>query len=369
MCIKTETNKRAKKDTVLKQHCISLQDVYEASRRISSMTHKTPVVTSESMNELCGDGRSLFFKVEAFQRTGSFKFRGALNAILSLVESKSLQEKDINVVTHSSGNHAAALSLSAKLASESNNVNIKATVVMPETAPQIKIEGVKKYGGEIFLCENTNEAREDTADRLVKELQATFIHSSQNENIIAGQGTTCLEFIEQVKELARCDFDAVIIPVGGGGLVAGNTIVLRGLLGQKVKIILAEPERLDDTKRSMEAGKLLGHRVGNKLSSVADGLKTTLGPYTWPILRDLVDDVITISEDDILRATKLAWDQLKICIEPNAGICVAVAMGAEFRERYPAEDGIKNIGIILSGGNTDVIKLTKQMESIGLQTS
>ena len=360
-------------------HCISFQDVQDASKRISSIAYKTPVLTSTSLNETCGKDRSLYFKVEALQRTGSFKFRGALNATLNLVYQQEQERKQndndnddtttshsTNVVTHSSGNHAAALALAAKLASQATGSTIQATIVMPKNAPQIKVNGVKGFGGEIVFVENTNEAREERADVIVAERDATFIHPSENEYVIAGQGTACLEFVRQVQEMANCDLDAVIIPVGGGGLAAGNTIALRGMLGPNVKIILAEPQEMDDAKRSKDAGKLLGHEAGNELNSVADGLKTTLGPNTWPIVRDLVDDIITVSEDDILRATKLIWERLKVCIEPSAGVGVAVVLGADFREKYPVEAGIKNVGVILCGGNVDVIKIAKLMEIRGI---
>jgi len=162
------------------------------------------------------------------------------------------------------------------------------------------------------------------------------------------------------------DLDAVIIPVGGGGLAAGNAVALRALLGHHVKIILAEPALMDDAKRSKEAGILLKHDSGNKLNSVADGLKTTLGPNTWPIVRDLVDEIITVSEEEILRATKLIWERLKVCIEPSAGVGVAVALGQEFQTKYRLEDGICKVGIVLCGGNVDVLKIAKLMEDRGL---
>jgi threonine dehydratase len=204
-----------------------------------------------------------------------------------------------------------------------------------------------------------------------------------------------LELVEQVREMAGKDLDAVIIPVGGGGLASGNIIALRGLLGQKVKvsryqsflfsfiiykdickflslllvnkkIILAEPSKLDDAKRSFTAGCLLKHSPDNNLDSVADGLKTTLGENTWPIVRDLVDDIFTVSEEEILKATKLVWERLKVCIEPSAGVGVAVAMGNDFNAKYTTESGIHNVGIILCGGNVDIIKIAAMMEERGL---
>ena len=234
------------------------------------------------------------------------------------------------------------------------------------------------------MVDNTNEAREEMADRIVEERNAQFIHPSEDSKVIAGQGTATLEMVEQIREILRerasnnganngalptsfdKPLDAVIIPVGGGGLASGNTIALRGLFGNNIKIILAEPSELDDAKRSREAGELLGHHEDNQLNSVADGLKTTLGPNTWPIVRDLVDDIITVSEEDILRATKLIWERLKICIEPSAGVGVAVAMSDEFANKYRMEDGIVNVGVILCGGNVDIIQTCKLMEQMGL---
>ncbi len=271
---------------------------------------------------------------------------------------------------------------------------------MPSNAPLVKKRAVESYGATIVEVANTNEAREEEADRIVEATGAAFIHPSEDPRVIAGQGTTSLELVEQVRELAGQELDAVIIPVGGGGLASGNTIALRGMLGDNVKvntlesclyflnytkvftfltsvtlmlvllfgqkIILAEPSKLDDAKRSFKAGTLLKHNPENNLDSVADGLKTTLGPNTWPIVRDLVDDIFTVSEEEILKATKLVWERLKVCIEPSAGVGVAVAMGEEFNSKYTVESGIRNIGIILCGGNVDVIQFATKMEAIGL---
>lgn len=304
------------------------------------------------------------------QRTGSFKFRGALNAVLDLIVKKS--GNDIQVVTHSSGNHAAAVACAAQVAQTIKSTtfdskSIFATIVMPENAPTIKVNSVKGFSGNIVFCESTNEARKSTAEKIVKEKKAEFIHPSEDIRVIAGQGTVCLEFLQQVRDLnSGDDLNVVIIPVGGGGLAAGNTIALRGILSDRVKIVLAEPKELDDARRSKEAGKLLGHNPDNKLKGVADGLKTTLGPNTWPIIRDMVDEIITVSEEDILCATKIIWDRLKVCIEPSAGVGVAVALSDEFSEKYKVEDGFVNVGIILCGGNVDVIKVAKLMEEHGL---
>ena len=408
-------------------YCIGLSDVESAAERIAGLASRTPVLTSTSLDVLCSRSadhdedeeesssantsaaasahkqrqqRSMFFKVEALQRTGSFKFRGALNATLALRERVLKQHQaessatdgdecqEINVVTHSSGNHAQAVALAASIASNIGNQNasgpkVNATICMPRNAPTVKRNAVAGFGGEIIMVDNTNEAREEMADRIVEERNAQFIHPSEDPKVIAGQGTATLEMVEQVRDilrkrastgandsLASASFDkpldAVIIPVGGGGLASGNTIALRGLFGDNIKIILAEPMELDDAKRSREAGELLGHHEDNQLNSVADGLKTTLGSNTWPIVRDLVDDIITVSEEDILRATKLIWERLKVCIEPSAGVGVAVAMSDEFASKYRMEDGIVNVGVILCGGNVDIIQTCKLMEQMGL---
>lgn len=327
------------------------------------------------------DGKNYFFKIEAMQKTGSFKFRGALNAVKTQLEihskdgtSSSSSSSTMSVVTHSSGNHAQALALASKLAS-TQKVEVNATIVMPNSAPLVKKNAVRDFGATIVVVENTNEARKEGAERIVASTGAVFIHPSENPKVIAGQGTVCLEFVEQVRELlfqqqqqqqGKNNLDAVIIPVGGGGLASGNIISLRGMLGDKVKIILAEPEQLDDAKRSFTEGRLLKHDPDNKLDSVADGLKTTLGPNTWPIIRDEVSDILTVSEDDILRATKLVWERLKVVIEPSAGVGVAVAMSPEFNSKYRKCDGIQNVGVILCGGNVDVLKISSKMNEIGI---
>ena len=211
-------------------YCISFENVLEAAERINGVAHRTPVLTSASFN-FC-DGRRLFFKVEAMQRTGSFKFRGALNAIKAQVSDTN--EPSLTVVTHSSGNHAAAVALAASLSS-TEKTTVSATIVMPNNAPAIKVAGVKGFGGTIVAVENTPEAREVAADEILNKTGGTFVHPSEDPRVIAGQGTVSLELVAQVKELGY-DVDAVIIPVGGGGLASGNTIALRGLLGDKVKV-------------------------------------------------------------------------------------------------------------------------------------
>jgi serine racemase len=346
-------------------YCISFEDVQRAASRIQGTAYQTPVLTSASLNDAATRSaqRNLFFKVEALQRTGSFKFRGALNAVRSLLEQEDNGTRGIlQVVTHSSGNHAQALALAAKLSSTSEH-QVRATIVMPESTPLVKKNAVVAFGGIPIMTANTNEAREREATRIRDETGAVFIHPSEDPRVIAGQGTVCLELVKQMREEMNVELDVVIIPVGGGGLAAGNTITLRALLGDKVRIVLVEPEVLDDAKRSFESKALLKHDPNNKLNSVADGLKTTLGPNTWPIVRDFVDDIISVSEVDILRATKLIWERLKVCIEPSAGVGVAVALSDTFHERFL---DAKNVGIVLCGGNVDVIHVASLMRDMEL---
>jgi serine racemase len=344
-------------------YCISFEDVKAAAARIEGTAHRTPVLTSSTLSELAGSNKTLYFKVEAMQKTGSFKFRGALNAVRSILETTTTtdSEQELHVVTHSSGNHAQALALASRLAGSSHTV--KATIVMPESTPVVKKDAVVAYGGIPIMTANTNEAREDKAEEIRRETGAVFIHPSEDPRVIAGQGTVCLEFIEQVKEMSGSDLDLVIIPVGGGGLAAGNATTLRAALGDKVTIVLAEPAEMDDAHRSFMAKQLLQHDPDNKLNSVADGLKTTLGANTWPIVRDLVDDIITVSEKEILAATKLIWQRLKVCIEPSAGVGVAVALSESFQSKY---SNATNVGIVLCGGNVDVVKISLLMNELGV---
>ena len=345
-------------------YCINLKDVQCAAQRIKGTAYETPVLTSSSINDVVLPRRHFYFKVEAMQRTGSFKFRGALNAVRSILEEEDQQQAThLDVVTHSSGNHAQALALAAKLSSTETR-HVTATIVMPESTPIVKKNAVIAFGGIPVMTANTNEAREYEADRIRRETGARFVHPSEDPFVIAGQGTVCLEFIEQVRAAHNnVTLDAVIIPVGGGGLASGNTITLRALLGDTVKIILAEPQLMDDAKRSFDAKTLLQHHPDNPLASVADGLKTTLGPNTWPIVRDMVDDIFTVSEWEILKATKLIWERLKICIEPSAGVGVAVALSETFHEKYPT---LEHVGIVLCGGNVDVVKVSNMMHELGI---
>jgi serine racemase len=337
-------------------YCIAFQDVEAAASRIQGFAHNTPIVASSSINLLAQ--RHLYFKCEALQKTGSFKFRGATNAIQSILSKTDIDSKHMDVLTHSSGNHAQALALAARLCS-TEACDVRATIVMPENTPAVKMKAVKDFQATVVMSPNNPQAREETCRRL-QTPDSHFIHPSEDARVIAGQGTVCLELVEQVSHL-----DVVIIPVGGGGLAAGNAVALRAL-SPLTKIILAEPQLLDDAKRSFDAKKLLMHAPNlDTTQSAADGLRTTLGPNTWPIVRDLVDDIITVSELEILTCTKLIWERLKVVIEPSAGVGVAVAMSKEFKEKYPPET-YQHVGVILCGGNVDIIKTVQLMERMGL---
>jgi len=286
----------------------------------------------------------------------------------SCSDNGNMESIKLNVVTHSSGNHAQALALASKLGS-TDKCKVNATIVMPNTAPQVKVDAVQGYGAEIIMVANSNEAREGKASEIVEERSASFIHPSEDPRVIAGQGTVSLELVDQVKMMCNdADLDVVVIPVGGGGLASGNLVALRGLLAEKVKIVLAEPASMDDAKRSFYSRKLLGHDKSNPLNSIADGLKTTLGNNTWPIIRDLADEIITVSEMDILGATKLIWERLKVCIEPSAGVGVAVILGNEFYSKilklYSDTTHPVRVGVILCGGNVDVIKIASMMQTL-----
>jgi threonine dehydratase len=352
-------------------YCISLADVQAAAKRIEGIAHRTPVLTCQSINMLTGR-RNVYFKVEALQRTGSFKFRGAVNAIQHILEQQdthtSRTTQSLHVLTHSSGNHAQALAKAAQVLSAHNNNNstsIQATIVMPDTTPAVKMQAVQDFRASIVVVPNDPLTREQTCnDLLAKHPSAVFVHPSEDPRVIAGQGTIALELLEQVPDNQN-NIHVVIIPVGGGGLAAGNTIALRNMLGTRVKIVLAEPASMDDAKRSFYSQTLCLHAPNNPLDSVADGLKTTLGPNTFPIVRDLVDQVLTVSEYEILKATKMVWERLKVAIEPSAGVGVAVLLSDEFREQYPVQD-YPNVAVILCGGNVDIVQMAKKMQEMGI---
>jgi threonine dehydratase/serine racemase len=312
-----------------------LTDIQKAAERIRGLVHRTPVATCSTLDRRAG--RMLFFKCEHLQRAGAFKFRGAVNAVAQLAADVAAR----GVVTHSSGNHAQALALAARLH------GIVAHVVMPENAAAVKRRAVEEYGGQVILCEANLAARETTAARVLQETGGTLIPPYNHPHIIAGQGTAALELLEQVTDL-----DAVIAPVGGGGLLAGVTLVAKSIR-PALRVYAAEPAGADDAFRSKAAGTLIP-QTGPK--TIADGLLTSLGELTWPVLRDQVDGVIRVQEVEIINAMRLAWERAKLLVEPSAAVAVAAVFSDEFRNL----PGIKRVGVILSGGNVNLDRLPWQ---------
>ncbi|XP_071066535.1 serine racemase isoform X4 [Dasypus novemcinctus] len=295
------------------QYCISLADVEKAHVNIRDFIHLTPILTSSILNQ--ETGRNLFFKCELFQKTGSFKIRGALNAIRGLI-STTLEEKPKAVVTHSSGNHGQALTYAAKLE------GIPAYIVVPQTAPNCKKLAIQAYGASIIYSEQSDESREKVTKRIIEETEGIMVHPNQEPAVIAGQGTIALEVLNQA-------------------------------LRPSVKVYAAEPLNADDCYQS----KLKGELAPNPYSpeTIADGVKSSIGLNTWPIIRDLVDDVFTVTEDEIKYATQLVWERMKLLIEPTAGVGVAAVLSQRFQTVSPE---VKNICIVLSGGNVDLTSLT-----------
>jgi threonine dehydratase len=305
-------------------------DIQEAARRIGPYIHRTPVLTCASLDRLTG--AELHFKCENFQKVGAFKFRGACNAVFSL----SGEEARHGVLTHSSGNHAAALALAARMR------GIAATVVMPTDTLAVKQEAVAGYGARIVLCEPTLKAREIATAMILEETGATLIHSYDNQDIITGQGTAAMELLEEVPGL-----DLVMTPIGGGGLLSGTAIAAAGC-SPGTRIVAAEPAGADDAYRSFKAGRLIPQTDPR---TIADGLRTSLAPRTFAVIQELVTDIVTVSEDAIISAMRRVWERMKIVIEPSAAVPVAALIESKLDVKG------KRVGIILSGGNADLDNL------------
>ncbi len=306
---------------------ITLDDVRRAAVRIRPHAHRTPVITSATLDSMTG--ALLFFKCENLQKVGAFKFRGAANAVFSLDDAAAQR----GVATHSSGNHAQALALAARLR------GIDATIVMPRDAPKVKVEAVRGYGARIVFSGNAPEDRERTLKGVVDETGAEFIHPSDDLRVIAGQGTCALEIIEDVPDL-----DLVITPVGGGGLLSGTALAVHWV-SPKTGAIGAEPAAADDAYRSFSSGTLFPS--GNP-KTIADGLRTSLGPNTFLLVRAHVADIVTTSEDAIVRAMRLIWERMKMVIEPSAAVPLAAILEGKLDIKG------KRVAVILSGGNVDL---------------
>ena len=318
--------------TPMRKYSASIDDVRAAAKRIKGIGHRTPVLTNKTLDRLAG--RKLFFKCENFQKIGAFKFRGGWNAISILSEEEAVK----GVCTHSSGNHAQAVAYAAMMR------GIPSYIVMPNNAPKVKLNAVKGYRAEITLCEPTLKARRTTLEDIAEKTGATVIHPFNNPNVIAGQGTAALELIEDVGNL-----NAVIAPIGGGGLMSGTCITTRNLL-PNAKLYGAEPKGADDAYRSLKEGRMLPQENPN---TICDGLLTGLGKNTWNILKDHLEAIYTVTDDEAIKAMKLIWERMKIIIEPSSATPVAVVLSDKFK----ALDGMENIGIILTGGNVELSKL------------
>lgn len=303
-----------------------LKEIKDAMNRLEGVANRTPVFTSRTLNEITGF--TVFVKAENFQRMGAFKFRGAFNAISQLSD----EERKRGVITHSSGNHAQAVALACKL------LGIKATIVMPNNAPSVKKRATQGYGASIVECEPTQRDREETCQRLMDEEGYVFIHPYDNLHVIQGAATAAMELVSQVGSL-----DAIIAPVGGGGLLSG-TASFSKLSGEIRAVYGAEPKMADDAYRSLKEGKLIPQ---TNPQTIADGLRTSLSPLTFKLISEYVDEIITVSEEEIVDAMKFLWERMKIVVEPSGAVPLAAIHHMS---------GAKNlrVGLILSGGNVDL---------------
>ena len=307
----------------------TLTDIQQAARRIAPFIHRTPVFTSEAIDRMVG--ARVFFKCENLQKVGAFKFRGACNAIHSLSDEDAAR----GVATHSSGNHGAALALAAR------NRGIDAHVVMPEISSKTKMTAVAGYGAKVTTCGKSLADRDDVLSNIVAETGAAVIHPFNDHRIVVGQGTAALELLEDLPDL-----DVVMTPVGGGGLISGTAIATTA--HSNARVIGAEPAGADDAWQSFQAGRLL---PGNPPETIADGLRTGLGDLTFPIILDLVHDIVRVSEEAIVHAMRTAWERTKLIIEPSAAVPLAALL-----DKQVVLEG-QTIGIILSGGNVDLDNL------------
>lgn len=308
----------------------SWRDIVDAHERIKPFIHRTPVLTSAAINDI--SGAQLFFKCENFQKVGAFKIRGATNAIRSL----SPDQLYNGVATHSSGNHAQAMALGARLA------GVEAHIVMPSTAPSIKKKAVMGYGAHVYECEPTLEARETTLEEVVARTGATFIHPYNDLRVIAGQASCAKELLEDYPDL-----DGIVCPIGGGGLMSG-TLLSTQELAPTVDVYGAEPEGADDAFRSLESGSLV---PSINPDTIADGLLTSLGSITYPIIKEYIKEIITMDDSAIVNAMRLIWERMKIIVEPSCAVTLAAVL------KEPEKFEGRKVGLIITGGNLDLNKL------------
>ncbi len=310
------------------------KELQETRQRLALIVHRTPVLTSDLLNKL--SGAMLYFKCENFQRAGAFKFRGALNAVMQLSPSA----RQHGVATHSSGNHAQALALAANLH------GLKAYIVMPNNAPSVKKAATAGYGGQITECEPTLQAREATLQDIIKETGAMLVHPYDNHQVICGQSTATQELLEQVSNL-----QAIVAPVGGGGLLSGTALAAK-YADSQIAVYGAEPAGAADALASFRSGKLV---PSVNPQTIADGLLTSLSSRTLQIIRHYADDILTVTDDQIQQAMRLLWERLKVVVEPSAAVTLAVVLA------NPQIFEGKKVGLILSGGNVDVGRMLARL--------
>ncbi|MHA1911328.1 MAG: threonine/serine dehydratase [Candidatus Kariarchaeaceae archaeon] len=314
----------------------SFQEIKEAHDRIKQFINHTPIMTSRTLNKRTKG--SMYLKCENFQRVGAFKFRGAVNTLLQL----STQEKEKGIIAHSSGNHAQAASLAASL------LKIKAVIVMPSNSPDVKVKATRGYGAEVVLCGNEPEDRAKATQKLINEFGYTLIHPYDNDNIINGAGTAALELLNEVNDL-----DYIFCPVGGGGLLSGTALAAKGI-NPETKVIAVEPINADDAYRSFKDGIIYPSINPN---TIADGLRTALSERTFSIIKEKVDDIITVSEEEILETMKFLWERMKLVIEPSGAVAVAGILSGKI------ELTNKKVGVIISGGNIDISSFFNELMS------
>ena len=309
---------------------LTLKDIELAHERIRPFIHRTPILTNSSLNKLAG--AELFFKCENFQKAGSFKIRGATNTVELLSDS----ELKRGIATTSSGNHGAALSMAVSRRGGSTKV------VMPRNTPKIKVENVKRNGGEVVWCEPDQKFRESVLKEVVEETAATVVHPYNDERIMAGQGTCAKEILEDVPTI-----DCIVSPVSGGGLLSGSLVAAKNMKNS-VKVFGAEPEEADDAYQSLKQGKIVPNKT---INTICDGLRAEIGSKTFPVIQNLVDEIIPVSEKDIIESLQMIWERMKIIVEPSCSISLALILKNKMMFKN------KNVGLIMSGGNVDLNKL------------
>ncbi len=305
----------------------NFDDIQEAYTRLAQIANKTPVMTSRTLD--LKTGGKVFLKCENFQRMGAFKFRGAFNAISQLSD----QEKDRGVIAHSSGNHAQAVALVCKI------LGIKSVIIMPKNAPLVKVNATKGYGAKIVFSENTLEDRIENTMNLINEKGLTLIHPYDNENVIAGAGTAAYEFLEEINNL-----DLVLCPIGGGGFISGTSLAVKGM-SSKTNVIGVEPALADDAYRSFKSSTLLPNK---DISTIADGLRTSLSQRTFRIIQQNVSDIVLVTEKEIIDSMRFIWERMKIIVEPSGAVSLAPILSKKLNIEG------KNVGVMISGGNIDL---------------